>query len=63
MADKPDRRDETIMLLRQLVAIELWRAGLSYDEIRSRLGIGKVTVNAMLKGVSREVTVHVKRAD
>jgi len=51
------------MLLRQLLAIELWRAGLSQTEIRKRLGLGMNVVNEMLKGVSREVTVHVKRTD
>lgn len=39
------------MLLKQLLAIELWRAGLSQSEIRTRLGLGMNTVNAMLKGV------------
>jgi transposase len=52
--------DETVMLLKQLLAIELWRAGLSQSEIRTRLGIGMNVVNEMLKGVSREITVHVK---
>ena len=55
--------DEAVLLLRHLLAIELWRAGLSLEEIRARLGVGKSVVNAMLKGVSREVTVHVKRTD
>lgn len=49
------------MLLKQLLAIELWRAGLSQSEIRTRLGIGMNAVNDMLKGVSRDVAVHVKR--
>jgi predicted transcriptional regulator len=55
--------DETVMLLKHLLAIELWRAGLSQSEIRTRLGIGMNAVNEMLKGVSRHVTVHVKRTE
>ncbi len=60
---KSTQGDEAVMLLRQLLAIELWRAGLSQTEIRKRLGLGMNVVNEMLKGVSREVTVHVKRTD
>jgi predicted transcriptional regulator len=55
--------DDTVILLKQLLAIELWRAGLSQSEIRSRLGIGMNAVNEMLKGVSRDVTVHVKHTE
>ena len=55
--------DETVKLLKQLLAIELWRAGLSQSEIRKRLGLGMNVVNDMLKGVSRDVTVHVMRTD
>jgi transposase len=54
--------DEAVMLLRQLLAIELWRGGLSQTEIRKRLGLGMNVVNEMLKGVSREVIVQVKDA-
>jgi predicted transcriptional regulator len=60
---KSGQPDESVVLLRQLLAIELWRAGLSQAEIRVRLGIGANAVTDMLKGVSREVTVHVKRTD
>ena len=60
---KSAQDDETVMLLKQLLAIELWRAGLSQAEIRTRLGMNMNAVNQMLKGVSREVTVHVKRTD
>jgi predicted transcriptional regulator len=49
--------DEAVLLLRQLLAIELWRAGLSQSEIRKRLGIGNDAVNQMLKGVGRIVQV------
>lgn len=58
-----DTQEETVLLLRQLVAIELWRAGLSQAEIRTRLGIGNNAVNEMLKGVSREVVVRTKQAE
>jgi transposase len=55
--------DEAVLLLRQLLAIELWRGGLTQAEIKTRLGIGSTTVTEWLKGVSREVTVRVKSAD
>lgn len=49
-------------LLKQLLAIELWRGGLSQAEIGKRLGVATGTVNKMLKDVSREVStvVHSK---
>ena len=43
-------------LLQNLLAIELWRGGLSQAEIRKRLGVGIAAVNGMLKGVSKEVS-------
>lgn len=42
-------------LLRNLLAIELWRGGLSQEEIGKRLGVAKGSVNKMLKGVSRVI--------
>jgi hypothetical protein len=60
---KNTQGDETVMLLKQLLAIELWRAGLSQTEIRKRLGIGMNVVTEIHKGVSRDVTVHVKRTE
>ncbi len=54
------RSDETVMLLKHLLAIELWRAGLSQSEIRTRLGLGMNVLNQMLKGVSREIVVRGK---
>jgi predicted XRE-type DNA-binding protein len=60
---KNARDDETVILLTQLLAIELWRAGLSQSEIRTRLGIRMSTVNELLKGVSRHITVHVKHTE
>lgn len=50
---------EAALLLKQLLAIELWRGGLTQAEIRERLSLGKSTVSATLKGVSRELTVRV----
>jgi len=46
---------QTVELLRYLLVIELWRSGLSQDEIRKRLGMSMNTVNDMLKGVSRTI--------
>lgn len=57
---KNTQGDETVMLLKQLLAIELWRAGLSQTEIRKRLGLGMNAVNEILKGVGKEVTVRVR---
>jgi predicted transcriptional regulator len=62
MAKNP-QDDETVMPLKQLLAIELWCAGLSQSEIRIRLGIGMKAVSDILKGVSRDVTVHVKHTE
>ncbi len=42
-------------LLQNLLAIELWRGGLSQAEIGKRLGVAKGSVNKMLKGVSRTI--------
>jgi predicted transcriptional regulator len=46
-------QDETVLLLRQLVAIELWKGGVSQAEIGNRLGIASGTVNKYVKGVRR----------
>jgi Mn-dependent DtxR family transcriptional regulator len=42
-------------LLRNLLAIELWRGSLSQEEIGKRLGVAKGSANKMLKGVSRVI--------
>jgi transposase len=56
MARAKDGTDaQTVDLLRYLLVIELWRAGLSQDEIRKRLGMSMNTLNDMLKGVSKSV--------
>jgi len=48
----------TVQLLRNLLAIELWRGGLSQAEIGKKLGISTKTVNPMLKGVSRVIRTN-----
>lgn len=50
-----DEMSTTVQLLRTLLAIELWRGGLSQAEIGKRLGISTKTVNPMLKSVRREI--------
>lgn len=60
---KSAQEDESVMLLKQLLAIELWRGGLSQAAIRKRLGLNMNAVNEMLKGVSREITVLAKHVD
>jgi predicted transcriptional regulator len=46
--------DLVIELLRQSVAIELYKGGASKDVIGKHLHIAKASVVKMLKGVSRE---------
>jgi len=46
-------QQQMIALLQHLLVLELWRSGLSQNEIRARLGMGIHAVNDMLKGVSR----------
>ena len=43
-------------LLQNLLAIELWRGGLSQAEIGKRLGVATGSVNKILKDVRREVS-------
>jgi Trp operon repressor len=49
--------EELVSLLKHLLAIELWRGGLSQAEIKSRLGLGSETLTRMLKGVNRDLRV------
>ena len=63
MAPKSNASDETTLLLKQLLAIELWRGGLSQQQIRKRLGISNNAVNAMLKGVSRSIRTFTADAE
>ena len=58
MAKKQESVEEQkiiIKLLQNLLAIELWRGGLSQAEIGKRIGVATGTVNKMLKGLSKEV--------
>lgn len=43
-------------LLQNLLAIELWRGGLSQSEIAKRFGTSKSVISMMLKGVDRSAT-------
>jgi predicted transcriptional regulator len=59
LPEKPSSKsDDTILLLKHLLAIELYRGGLSQAEIRTRLGLGMNVVSQMLKGVSTEIVVR-----
>ena len=46
--------DVMIGLLQHLLAIELSKNAMTHDEIRKHLGVGKATVNQMLKGIKKE---------
>jgi len=64
MSGKPKANDDKItQLLQNLLAIELWRGGISQAEIGKRLGIATGTVNKMLKGVNKEVTMVVNQKE
>jgi hypothetical protein len=45
--------EQMVALLQYLLVLELWRSGLSQDQIRTRLGLGMNTVNDLLKGIPR----------
>jgi len=49
--DVNTKLDEVISLLQHLVILELSRDGLSQGEIAKRLGIAKLLVNKVLKGI------------
>lgn len=64
MAKKSKSRDDLsdiAQLLQNLLAIELWRGGLSQVKIAKRVGVATKTVNGMLKGVSRGVTTLMRK--
>lgn len=66
MAKKIDADGDLItisQLLRHLVAIELWRGGLSQSEIGEKLGMAAGSVNKMLKGVRRELFLMAKEKE
>ncbi len=45
-------------LLQNLLAIQLWRGGVSQKEIGKRLGVATARVNKILKSVKREITTN-----
>ena len=51
-----DDLSRVVQLLQDILAVELWRGGLSQSEIGKRLGVATETVNKTLKGVSRKVS-------
>ena len=54
---------ELSLLLKHLLAIELYRSGLSKAQIRQRLRLDMNAVNAMLKGVSRHIQTRTDDAE
>jgi transcriptional regulator with XRE-family HTH domain len=48
-------KDDTAYLLKYLLAVELYRAGLTQAQIRERLGLDINTLNSMLKGVDNHL--------
>ena len=46
--------DTVVALLQYVVAIELWRSGLTQQAIAKHLHVAKAKVAMMLKGVKRE---------
>lgn len=52
---KIDQAEKIVELLQHLLVIELWRSGLSQQQIRARLGISINAVNNILKGVKRGI--------
>lgn len=50
-----EKAGEIIELLQNLLAIELWRNGVSQAEIGKRLHVAKATVVKMLKGMKNFV--------
>ncbi len=53
MAKTSNGNDETINLLRFIVAIELWKSGVSQADIARRLGIATASVNKYVKGLKK----------
>jgi len=46
--------DRIIELLQSLLALELSKIGMTHEEIRKYLSVGKETINKMLKGVNKK---------
>jgi hypothetical protein len=49
-----EKLDEISVLLKHLVAIELWRGGASHEQIGKHIHVAKAAVGTMLKGVAKE---------
>jgi hypothetical protein len=58
MADSKSS-DETAYLLKYLLAIELYRSGLSQAEIRRRLSLSMTVLSKMLQGVQRHMEARI----
>ena len=63
MATQNKGESETAYLLKYLLAIELYRSGLSQTEIRKRVGLSMNVVNDMLKGLTRHVELRADNGD
>lgn len=46
--------DEIVKLMKHSIAIQLYCAGASQDEIKKNLRLGKSTVNKMVLGIKKE---------
>lgn len=46
--------DVLIEIMQQMLAIELSKQGMTHEEIRQRLHVGKATVNEILKGIKKD---------
>ncbi len=46
--------DTLIEIMQQMLAIELSKQGLTHEDIRQRLHVGKATVNEILKGIKKD---------
>jgi len=55
-----DNLREIQLLLKQSIAIQLYVAGASQDEISSNLRLSKGTVNKMVKGIKKDVKREAK---
>jgi hypothetical protein len=52
--NRQTENDEVARLLRHLLAVTLWRAGVKQDVIAKHLRLAKATVVQMLAGVNRD---------
>lgn len=52
--------DTLTLLLKYILVLNLYNAGVSQQIIAAQLGMSKTTVNGMLKGVARETPKNEK---